>query len=102
MESLVFAALVEPPRRAILELLREEERSAGDIVVALGMSQPAVSKHLRVLREAGLASARVDGARRIYRLEPGPLVELNAWVGGFRRYWDDRLDALQRHLDREC
>jgi DNA-binding transcriptional ArsR family regulator len=96
-----FAALSEPIRRDMLALLRESERSAGEIERALGLSQPSASKHLRALREAGLVSVRKDAQRRLYRIASGPLAELDAWLAPYRRFWDARLDALGRHLDRE-
>src|SRR5262245_32288256 len=91
--------LSEPSRRRILDLLRTDERSVGDLVAALGASQPAVSKHLRVLREAGLVEARVDAQRRLYRVRPEPLQEIDAWLEPYRRLWESRLDDLERHLD---
>lgn len=94
----VFEVLAEPRRRRILDLVRDGERSVGELVDALSMSQPAVSKHLRVLREAGLVEARVDEQRRLYRLRPGPLRELDAWLAPYRRGWDDSLDRLEAHL----
>ena len=94
-----FAVLAEPQRRRILDLLRESERPVGDLVDALQASQPAVSKHLRVLREAGLVDVEVDAQRRIYRLRPEPLLELNDWLEPYRRMWASRLDLLERHLD---
>lgn len=96
-----FEAVAEPNRRRILDLLREGERPAGDLVDALSISQPGVSKHLRLLREAGLVSARADGQRRLYRLEPGGLAELDTWLTPYRAFWADRLAALERHLERE-
>jgi DNA-binding transcriptional ArsR family regulator len=90
--------LAEPTRRRILDLLREGERPVGELVRALGASQPAVSKHLRVLREAGVVSARVDAQRRLYRVEPGPLRELDVWLAPYRVLWGEHLDALERHL----
>jgi DNA-binding transcriptional ArsR family regulator len=95
-----FEVVAEPNRRRILDQLREAERSVGELVGALALSQPAVSKHLRVLREAGFVSVRVDGQHRRYRLRPDPLVEMDAWLAPYRRLWADRLDALERHLDR--
>jgi DNA-binding transcriptional ArsR family regulator len=95
----VFEVLAEANRRRILDLLREGERPVGDVVAALGLSQPAVSKHLRVLREAGVVDVRVDGARRVYRLRPEPLREIDEWLTPYRAAWRDRLDALERHLD---
>lgn len=99
MES-VFEVIAEPSRRAILSLLVSSERSVGEIERKLGMSQPAVSKHLRVLRDAGFVESKVDAQRRLYRLRPEPLQELDAWLGPFRRFWAARVDALERHLDR--
>ena len=96
-----LAALAEPTRRRIVDELRVSERSVGDLVETLAMSQPAVSKHLRVLRESGLVSRRTVAQQRIYRVEPGPLQELDAWLAPYRRLWTDHLDALERHLDTE-
>ena len=96
----VFDVLGEPTRRAILGLLLEEERSVGDIGERLRLPQPTVSKHLRVLRDAGFVEATVDAQRRVYRLKPEPLEELDAWLLPFRRFWASRFDALERHLDR--
>jgi DNA-binding transcriptional ArsR family regulator len=96
-----FEILAEPNRRRILDLLRDQERPAGDLVEALAISQPGVSKHLRILREAGLVSVRGDGQRRLYSLRPEPLAEIDAWLQPYRRFWTDRLDALERHLDQE-
>jgi DNA-binding transcriptional ArsR family regulator len=95
----VFAVLAEPNRRRILDLLREEERAVGDLVSALGISQPGVSKHLRVLRDAGLVEARTDAQRRIYRLRTEPLRAMDAWLAPYRELWESRLDDLERHLD---
>jgi DNA-binding transcriptional ArsR family regulator len=92
-------ALAQPTRRLILDLLRDGERPVGDLVDRLGMSQPAVSKHLRVLREVGLVGVRSDAQRRLYRVRPEPLEELDAWLAPYRRMWTDSLDALARHLD---
>lgn len=97
--STVFDVLAEPRRRRILDLVRDGERSVGELVGALSMSQPAVSKHLRVLREAGLVEARVDEQRRLYRLRPGPLRELDTWLAPYRQAWDASLDRLETHLD---
>lgn len=97
--STTFAIVAEPARRRILELLRTDERSVGELVDALDMTQPAVSKHLRVLRNAGLVSARVDAQRRVYRLIPEPLVEIDDWLTPFRDAWSRRLDALEARLD---
>jgi DNA-binding transcriptional ArsR family regulator len=94
-----FELLADRTRRRVLDELRTGERSVGELVERLGMSQPAVSKQLRVLREAGLASARIDRQRRIYRLEPGPLREIDDWLAPYRAYWNERLDALETTLD---
>jgi DNA-binding transcriptional ArsR family regulator len=96
--STVFGVLAEPQRRRILDLVRDGERSVGELVAALSMSQPAVSKHLRVLREAGLVEARVDEQRRLYRLRPEPLRELDTWLAPYRWAWDTSLDRLETHL----
>lgn len=98
MTTALFEILAEPNRRRVLDLLRERERTVGELVDALGMSQPAVSKHLRVLRDAGLVEARVDGQRRIYRLRAEPLAEVDAWLEPYRKFWRGRLAALERHL----
>jgi DNA-binding transcriptional ArsR family regulator len=95
----VLTALAEPTRRRIADELRVRECSVSDLVAALGMSQPAVSKHLRVLREAGVVSARIRAQQRIYRLEPAPFRELDEWLAPYRRMWTHHLDALQTHLD---
>jgi DNA-binding transcriptional ArsR family regulator len=94
-----FAVLAEPHRRRILDLLLEAERPVGDLVGALSVSQPAVSKHLRVLREAGLVDVRVDAQRRIYSVRSEPLQAVDEWLAPYRRLWASRLDALERHLD---
>lgn len=99
MES-VFEVIAEPSRRAILGLLAGSEQSVGEIEQRLKMSQPAVSKHLRVLREAGFVEATVDAQRRLYRLRPEPLKEVDAWLEPFRQFWEAHVDALERHLDR--
>src|SRR4051794_22572257 len=99
MES-VFEIIAEPNRRAILSLLASSEQSVGAIERQLRMSQPTVSKHLRVLREAGFVESTVDAQRRLYRLKPQPLQEVDAWLEPFRRFWSTHLDALERHLDR--
>jgi DNA-binding transcriptional ArsR family regulator len=99
MES-AFAILAEPNRRAILRLLASSEQSVGEIERRLRMPQPTVSKHLRVLREAGFVERAVDAQRRLYRLKPEPLQELDAWLAPFRRFWSAHVDALERHLDR--
>jgi len=96
----VFEIVAEPNRRAILSLLVSAEQSVGQIERQLGMPQPTVSKHLRVLREAGFVESTVDAQRRLYRLKPEPLQELDAWLAQFRRFWSAHLDALERHLDR--
>jgi DNA-binding transcriptional ArsR family regulator len=96
--SLTFDVLAEPHRRRILDLLREAEQPVGALVTALPLSQPAVSKHLRVLRDAGLVQARVDGQRRVYRVRPEPLRELDSWLEPYRRMWATGLDDLDRHL----
>jgi DNA-binding transcriptional ArsR family regulator len=96
-----FDVLAEPSRRDILDLLRDGERSVSDLVERLSLSQPGVSKHLRVLREAGLVEVHPDGQRRMYELRAEPLAEIDAWLGPYRRFWSGRLDALERHLDEE-
>ena len=95
----LFEVLAEAHRRSILDLLRESEQSVTDLVGVLGVSQPAVSKHLRVLREAGLVAVRPDAQRRLYRLRPGPLREVDEWLEPYRQLWATSLDALERHLD---
>ena len=97
--SAVWAVLADAHRRAALDLLRERPRPVGELVAALGLPQPAVSKHLRVLRDAGLVTVRPDAQRRIYAVDPQPLAELHEWLARYRRLWDDRLDALERRLD---
>jgi len=99
MES-VFEIIAEPNRRAILSLLVSSEQSVGEIERQLCMSQPTVSKHLRVLRDAGFVESTVDAQRRLYRLKPEPLREIDAWLAQFRRFWSAHVDALERHLDR--
>ncbi len=94
-----FEVLADPTRRRVLDELRTGERSVGELVERLQMSQPAVSKQLRVLREAGLASVRADAQRRIYRLEPRGLEEVDEWLAPFRAFWEDRLGAMERTLD---
>jgi len=94
-----FDVLAEPTRRRILDDVRDRERSVGELVQRLELSQPGVSKHLRVLREAGLVEVRQDAQRRLYRARPEPLAEIDAWLAPYRRYWTDSLDALERHLD---
>jgi len=99
MES-SFAIIAEPNRRTILGLLASSERSVGEIERRLRMPQTSVSKHLRVLREAGFVEARVEAQRRVYRLRPEPLMELDEWLAPFRRFWSKHLDALEQHLDK--
>ena len=94
-------ALSEPHRMAILSMLADGERPAGDFVNALPSAQPTVSRHLSVLREAGLVTVRKDAQRRMYSLNAKPLAELDAWLAGYRRFWTDKLDALEAHLDKE-
>ena len=96
----VFEIIAEPNRRAILSLLASSEQSVGAIERQLRMPQPTVSKHLRVLRDAGFVESQVDAQRRLYRLTPAPLKELDAWLAPFRRFWSAHVDALERHLDR--
>jgi DNA-binding transcriptional ArsR family regulator len=97
--SAAFMVLAEPHRRRILDLLLQEERPVGDLVADLALSQPAVSKHLRVLREAGLVEVRAVAQRRLYRVRPEPLRDIDDWLAPYRRLWAERLDALQAHLD---
>lgn len=97
----IFEILADPTRRRVLDLLSEQEHTVGELVDELGMSQPAVSKQLRVLREAGLVAARVDAQRRVYRLRAAPLAEVDAWLAPYRRFWRGRLAALERHLDND-
>src|SRR5690242_14890038 len=99
METM-FQIIAEPNRRAILTLLVSSEQSVGEIERRLRMSQPTVSKHLRVLREAGFVESTVDAQRRFYRLRPEPLQEIDTWLAPFRRFWSAHVDALERHLDR--
>jgi len=99
MTTAAFEVLAEPNRRHILDLLRERERAVGDLVDQLAVSQPAVSKHLRVLRDAGLVTVRPDAQRRLYRLRPEPLRAVDEWLEPYRRLWAASLDALERHLD---
>jgi DNA-binding transcriptional ArsR family regulator len=97
-----FGVLAEPTRRRILDLLLDGERSVGDLVTRLKLSQPGVSKHLRILRDAGLVSVRTEAQRRIYGVQPEPLAEVAEWLEPYRRLWSERLDALERHLDEEA
>jgi DNA-binding transcriptional ArsR family regulator len=94
-----YDALAEPSRRQILDLLRARERSVGDLVARLRLSQPGVSKHLKVLREAGLVEVRPEGRQRWYRLRAEPLAEVDRWLAPYRAHWSGRLDALERHLE---
>jgi DNA-binding transcriptional ArsR family regulator len=94
-----FEVLAEPTRRRVLDLLRVQPRPVGELVDLLGMSQPGVSKHLRVLREAGLVRVRQDAQRRWYELRPEPLAEIDEWLAPYRQMWSSSLDALERHLD---
>ncbi|MGH9733739.1 MAG: ArsR/SmtB family transcription factor [Candidatus Acidiferrales bacterium] len=96
----VFEIIAEPNRRAILSLLASSEQSVGEIERHLHMPQPTVSKHLRVLREAGFVESKVDAQRRLYRLQPEPFQEVDVWLAQFRRFWSAHVDALERHLDR--
>jgi DNA-binding transcriptional ArsR family regulator len=96
----VFEIIAEPNRRAILGLLASSQQSVGEIERQLRMPQPTVSKHLRVLREAGFVESTVDAQRRLYRLKPGPFQEVDDWLAQFRRFWSAHVDALERHLDR--
>ena len=96
-----FDVLAEPTRRRILDDVRDGERSVGELVERLHVSQPGVSKHLRVLREAGLVDVRQDAQRRLYRARLEPLAEIDEWLEPYRRLWEERFDALERHLDKE-
>jgi DNA-binding transcriptional ArsR family regulator len=100
VEASTLAALAEPNRRRILDLLREGERPVGELAEALEIAQPSASKHLKALREAGLVAIRADAQRRWYGLRLEPLLELDAWLEPYRRIWAERLDALERHLDK--
>ena len=96
-----FSAVADPKRRAMLDLLVKHERSAGELVSAFpDISQPAVSKHLRILKDAGLVDMRVHAQQRIYTLQPNGLTELDAWIAKYKVFWPDRLDSLERHLDK--
>jgi DNA-binding transcriptional ArsR family regulator len=99
-ELAALQVLAEPRRLQILDLLRDRERPVGELVARLGVSQPAVSKHLRVLRDAGLVEARADAQRRLYRIRPEPLAELDEWLASYRELWTTHLDRLENHLDR--
>ena len=96
----MLEAIAEPTRQRILDAVRDGERSVGELVEHVGMHQPGVSRHLKVLRDAGLVEVRRDRQRRLYRLRPEPLMELDAWLEPYRREWSDRLDAFERHLQR--
>ena len=97
--TLAFDVLADPNRRRILDLLRDRERPVGELVAAVGISQPAVSKHLRILREQGFVEVRAKAQRRLYRIRHEPLREIDAWLAPYRRAWSERLDALEHHLD---
>jgi DNA-binding transcriptional ArsR family regulator len=99
--SEAFAVLAEPTRRRVLDLLLDGPRPVGELAELLGLSQPGTSKHLRVLREAGLVRVRQDAQRRWYELHPGPLAEIDAWLEPYRRLWNRHLDALEQYLDRK-
>jgi DNA-binding transcriptional ArsR family regulator len=101
MTAAVWSALVDPHRRGVLDLLRERECAVGDLVDELGLSQSATSKHLRVLRDAGLVRVRKQAQRRVYAIEVAPMADLDAWLAPYRRLWNDSLDALGRHLDND-
>jgi DNA-binding transcriptional ArsR family regulator len=94
-----FELLAEPTRRRLLDEVRDQERSVSDLVERLQMSQPGISRHLRILREGGLVDVRHEAQRRLYRVRAAPLIEIDAWLGPYRRFWTPRLDALGRHLD---
>jgi DNA-binding transcriptional ArsR family regulator len=96
--AVALEALAEPNRRRIVELLCDGERSVGELAAGAGLAQPAVSKHLRVLKQAGLVEVRREAQRRLYRIRPEPLAELDAWLEPYRRLWDERLDLLEHHL----
>ncbi len=100
MPTATWTALADPHRRAMVALLRERPRAVGEIVELTGLSQPGTSKHLRVLRDAGLVNARADAQRRVYELNTRPLAELDAWLAPYRDLWEQSLDALERHLER--
>lgn len=96
-----WTALADPHRRAVLDLLRAGERAVGEVVQALRLSQPQASKHLRVLRSAGLVQVRKDAQRRLYRVDPRPIAEVDAWLAPYRERWNDSLDRLERHLEED-
>ena len=95
-----FAVIAEPHRRAILSMLSSSERSVGELMHHLRLPQPSVSKHLKVLREGGFVESRVEAQRRVYRLNPKPLQEVDAWLAPFRRFWSKHVDALEQHLEK--
>lgn len=99
MTDVVWSALVDPHRRAVLDVLRRSACSVGQLVAEVGLSQPTTSKHLRVLRDAGLVTVRKQAQQRIYAVDPGPIADLVTWLAPYRQLWNDRLDALDRHLD---
>src|SRR4030088_2767275 len=99
MDETMWSAITDRHRRAVLDLLRQRPHAVGELVDALTLSQPATSKHLRVLRDAGLGRVVSDAQRRIYQIDPGPLAELEAWIAPYRDLWNERLDALGRQLD---
>jgi len=101
MNDSTWTALVDPRRRAVLDLLRQGEWSVGELVAQLGLTQPQTSKHLKVLREAGLVRVAQHAQRRIYTIDPAPMAELDAWLAPYRRLWNDSLDRLGAHLDKE-
>lgn len=101
MNNTLFEVLAEPNRRSILDYLRQQERSVGELVSLTGLSQPGVSKHLRILREAGLVAVSKDAQRHFYKLRTQPLEEIDLWLEPYRRFWSDKLDELERHLDEE-
>lgn len=101
MDADAFTVLAEPTRRRILDELRVSERSVGDLVGKLDLAQPAVSKHLKVLRDSGFVSCRTAAQQRIYRIEPRPLRSVDAWLAPYRRLWTKHLDALEKHLDEQ-
>jgi DNA-binding transcriptional ArsR family regulator len=98
--AVTFHVLGDPSRHAIVELLRSGERPVGELVESLSLSQPAVSKHLRVLKEAGIVEARAEAQRRVYRICPEPFVELDGWLAGYRQLWNEHLDRLEEHLEK--
>jgi DNA-binding transcriptional ArsR family regulator len=101
MTDAIWSALADPHRRAVLDVLRERACAVSELVEELSFTQPTTSKHLKVLRDVGLVQVRKEAQRRIYTIDPGPIAELDAWLAPYRRLWNDRLDALGRHLDHE-